>query len=167
MQQLGSAHHPSAVRNRDRLMSEAHPEQRHAPRGSLYQLEAGARAFRHSRPRAQQDAVDRESVEVARTDVVVASYDALRTELADVRDEVVDEAVVVVDDEDPRHFSLSFVVFASSSSRSIRRSTLPTSDCGSASRNSTCFGTLYAVSNCAQCSTRSLTVRSASLLRTT
>src|SRR3954470_2425648 len=170
MQQLRRAGHLSAVRNGDRLMTEADAEHRPVTGSGTHELETAARAFGCAGTRTQQDAVHAKTFDVSGLDVVVASYDALGAQLPEVGDEVVDEAVVVVDDEDARHLPLPFAalaVFASSSSRSCRRNTLPTSDCGSDSRNSICFGSLYAVNSRAQCSTKSSAVSSEPSLSTT
>ena len=57
-----------------------------------------ARPLRGARARADQHGVD--VVELVEVDLVVAPDRRVRAELGEVLDEVVDEAVVVVDDED-------------------------------------------------------------------
>src|SRR3989442_33840 len=82
-------------------MAEADAEQRQLPLGAGgHERHRLTRVLRGARARRDEHAVDRERVQLVRTHLVVAPHDDLGAQLAQVLDEVVDEAVVVVDDQD-------------------------------------------------------------------
>src|SRR5665213_2852243 len=97
MQQLRGAIDDRAVRDTDRLMPQAHSEYRYPAGHLLDQGHADPCVFRNPRPGAQQYAVERSGVPWF--DLVVAQHHTGRPKLAQVLDEVEDEAVVVVDDK--------------------------------------------------------------------
>ena len=102
----------------DRLMSQAHSEHGDTGAGSgLDQRDRRPGTVRRAGARAEQNAIelsrhlgqDRRIVGAGRAVeslVVVPPYLALRAQLSQVLDEVVDEAVVVVDDEDAHRCSV-------------------------------------------------------------
>jgi hypothetical protein len=93
------AHHATTVGFTDRLMSEADAECGNAlaPRANHVDRDAGLRGG--ARAGRQHDRIRREGADLLDRDRVVATDDDLRTELAEVLDEIVREGVVVVDDE--------------------------------------------------------------------
>src|SRR5918994_7186938 len=101
VQELGGAGDGGAEGDADRLVSEADAEQRQLPLGALgHDRDADPGRLRGAWPGAGQDAVEADDVRRAR--LVVATDDRVGAQLGQVLDQVVDEAVVVVDDEDPR-----------------------------------------------------------------
>ncbi len=87
----------------DGLVAEAHAEDGDAAVGELGHRGADdAGVLRPTRAGRQQHAVGLEGERAGDVELVVAVHDRLRPELAEVLDEVVDEAVVAVDDEHPR-----------------------------------------------------------------
>ena len=101
--QLGRADDGRPVGVGDGLVAEAHAEDGDAAVGELGHRGAGdAGVLRPTRAGRQQHAVGFEGERAGDVELVVAVHDRLRPELAEVLDEVVDEAVVAVDDEHPR-----------------------------------------------------------------
>ncbi len=101
VQQLVGATDHTAVRDADRLQAEADAEDRHLATRLLDDVDAGAGLFRRSGTGREQDAVVRR--DLVRSDLVVAQHGGVGLQLLQVLHQVVDEGVVVVDDEDPRH----------------------------------------------------------------
>ena len=91
------ANHRAAERFADRLMTEAHAEDRQPAREVFEQRHAEACIGRSARARRQADAIGLHRLDVLDRHEIVAHDPDLFTELAEVLDEVVGEAVVVVD----------------------------------------------------------------------
>ena len=111
MQQLGRTVHRAAERHADRLVAEAHTEQRGARRGA--RLDQGDRgAARSGVPGPGQSSTPSNcsaAIAIRRSGqaIVVVTPDVrVHTELAQVLDQVEHEAVVVVDDQDPHAIRL-------------------------------------------------------------
>ena len=86
---------------RDRLMAQADAEDRGARLGGgAHHRHGDAGAGRACRARGEQHPGDSEVGEFVDVDGVVAPHDAPDAQLPEVLDQVVDEAVEVVDDED-------------------------------------------------------------------
>ena len=103
MHDLGGAHDLTAVDLADALMAEADAEDRQPPR----RRSTRSRRWRCPRSSGGPDPGDisrsaRLRRRVGRGDRVIADDDRIGAELAEVLHEVVDEAVVVVDDDDAR-----------------------------------------------------------------
>ena len=93
------ADHPAAERRADRLMAEAHAEDR-PPAGEVPdQVDADARLGRRARPRRKNDALGRQRLDAGEVDLVVAHHLHRLAQLAEVLHEVEGEGVVVVDHE--------------------------------------------------------------------
>ena len=101
VQQLRGAGHGRAVRGRDRLVPQAHAEDRDVAGALADDGHADAGVLRGARAGAEQDAV--ELAGLVRGHLVVAAHDDVGSQLGQVLDQVEDERVVVVDDEDARH----------------------------------------------------------------
>lgn len=123
MQQLGRAVHDPAVRHLHRLHPEADPEDGDAGLGAVPDhLDADAGLFGRAGAGRQQYAVEAVLC-VQRRHLVVAQDLALGAQLVQVLDQVEDEAVVVVDDENPRAHWLSTVTSLKGSSGSAHGKT--------------------------------------------
>ena len=96
---LGRADHLAAVDLADRLVAEADAEQRDRRPGLGDQVEADAGLVGRARPRRQHDRLRLHADRRVDGDLVVAEDLARRTELAQEVDEVIGEAVVVIDQE--------------------------------------------------------------------
>ena len=99
MQKFGRAGDGCTESRRDRLVTQAHTEDRHRARAFPHDLHARAGVLGCARPRGQQHAVVRAAL--LGGDLVVANHGDVGTELREVLHEVEDEGVVVVDHEDP------------------------------------------------------------------
>jgi len=78
------------------LIAEAHTKQRNAPGGFLDQLQTNPRRIGVARAGGYDDAVRRQSDHLIGTERIVAVHDNLHAQLADVVEQVVGEAVVVI-----------------------------------------------------------------------
>jgi serine/threonine-protein kinase len=104
--QLRGALDDGPVDRAEGLVTQADPEHRPADRGAAADDRgAGARVLGRPGTGTDQHAVDLVD-EIDQAVDVVAPHHRLRAELGEVLDEVVDEAVVVVDDEDPHRPSV-------------------------------------------------------------
>src|SRR6478735_6570356 len=114
----------------DRLVAEAHAERRGRRREPANDLHGRAGALRPPGSRRDDEVGGTETLRPVRVDLVVAAHDHLSAELLEQVDEVVREAVVVVDEQDHRSDSAS--VIAVSRAASFRRHS-SCSACGSES----------------------------------
>src|ERR687894_2178045 len=96
-----AAHDPGPEGLPDGLVPQAHPEQRRAPAGFLYQLDGDPRLVGRARPGRDDYPVGAELRHLLGRYPVVAAHKDLGAELPQVLDEVVRKGVVVVYDEDP------------------------------------------------------------------
>ena len=104
MHQLRGADDVGAVDVTDRLVTEAHAEQRRPDRGERRdRLADDAAVLGSAGPGRQQHRVGLRGHGIVDGELIVAHHDRIRAELAQVLHQVVDEAVVTVDDEDPGH----------------------------------------------------------------
>src|SRR5580704_10369392 len=103
----GRAHHLAAEHLADRLMAEADAEQRHLRLGrGPDEIHADAGFVGRARTRRQHDAGGPERHRLVDRDLVVAMHDTSRTQVAQEVDEVVGEAVVIIDQEQHLTFVL-------------------------------------------------------------
>src|SRR4051812_15598558 len=113
-------HHLSAEGLADRLMAEAHAEERHAARERRDQLERDAGIAGGARTRREHDVGRRERRDFVDGNLIVPEHPHLRPELAQVLRQVVSERVVVVDQRN-HAASASFSLEASSAAFSSAR----------------------------------------------
>ena len=107
MHQLRCADDFGAVDVPDGLMTQAHAEDRRGDLGERTDRVADDSArLGSARTGRQQDAVGCERHRLGDGHLVVAHHDRVGAELAEVLDEVVDEAVIAVDDEHAHRRSL-------------------------------------------------------------
>ena len=104
MHQLGRTHHVGTVDVPDRLVTEAHTEQWCSDGRECSDRFADdpARLW-PTRPGRQQHRVGCQRDRVVDRELIVAHDDRIGAELPEVLHQVVDEAVVAVDDEDTSH----------------------------------------------------------------
>lgn len=123
MQQFGRSVHHAAVRHLHRLHAQADPEDGDTGRRTVpHHVDADTGLFRSAGPGRQQHT--REAVlGMRRRHLVVAQHLALGAQLIQVLDQVEDEAVVIVDDENPRAHWLSTVTSLKGSSGSAHGKT--------------------------------------------
>ena len=170
--QLGSAADPGPVDVADDLVAEADAEDGQRVPEVADDVDRQPGVARVARPGRDQHPVRVEGANVGDGPAVVAPHLRLRSQLAQVLDQVEDERVVVVDDQDPQAparvaqlpsglgrataaagprgahgvsaplSAFCSACLASSSSIRARRRTLPIMVLGSSSRNSTTLGTL-------------------------
>ncbi len=104
MHQLRCTHDVRSVHVTDRLVTEAHTEQWRPDRGEhLDRLADDAARLRPTGPRRQQHRVGLQCHGVVDRELIVADHDRIGTQLTEVLHQVVDEAVVTVDDEHTGH----------------------------------------------------------------
>jgi hypothetical protein len=94
---LPGAHHRAAERLSDRLVPEAHAEDRDAAREPLDRLERDACLVRRARAGGKHDMRGCERFDFRHVELVVAEHLHLRAELAEVLHQVEGERIVVVD----------------------------------------------------------------------
>ena len=97
--QRGRAHDRAAIDLADRLVAEADAEDRDFRAGALDQRQADAGLVGRAGAGREHDGLGVHGHHLVDGDLVVAAHGELRPQLADVVDEVVGEAVVVIDDE--------------------------------------------------------------------
>ncbi len=129
--QLRRANDLAAERRADRLVPQAHAENRHPPsarprqpRKVPDQLDRDPRVLRRARPRRDQDVRWTQRLHLGGRQLIVAAHDHLRAQLAHVLDEVVGKRIVVVENED--HRCADFILVLSCycwRARSIARTT--------------------------------------------
>ena len=97
---LRRAHHLAAEHLTDRLVAEADAQQRHLLLGGgADEIHADAGLVRRAGAGREHDAGGLQRHGLVDRDLVVAMHDALRAEIAQKVDEVVGEAVVIIDQE--------------------------------------------------------------------
>ena len=99
MHHLIGAGNPSAERLGDRLMAEAHAEDRKPAGRGAHQWQGDAGAIGVAWPWREHDRVGRQGDRVLNSQGVVAIDRSLCAKLAQIVDDVPGEAVVIVDDE--------------------------------------------------------------------
>ena len=102
MHQGRRAHHAAAIDLADGLMAEADAEDRHRRPGALDQLEADAGPVGIARAGRQHDGLRRLGQHLIDGDLVVAVDARRRAQFAEEMDEVVGEAVVIIDQRQHR-----------------------------------------------------------------
>src|SRR5262249_17271489 len=93
------AHDPATIDLADRLVAEADAEDRHAPGRGLDEVEADPGFIRRARPRRQHDTHRAHAKRFRGGELVVALDGNLGAQLSQVMEQVVREAVVVIDQE--------------------------------------------------------------------
>ena len=96
----GRAHDLAAEHLADGLMAKAHAHDRDRRRGLFDQFEADAGFVRRAGAGRQHDGVRARCDDVGRRHLVVAMHDNIRSQPAEIMDEVEREAVVVIDQDD-------------------------------------------------------------------
>ena len=97
--QLFGADDAAAEGFADGLVAEAHAQNRQPAREMPYRLHRHARFFGRAGAGADHEILRREGGDFFKGDAVVAAYQHFLSEFAEVLDDVVGEAVVVVDKE--------------------------------------------------------------------
>ena len=97
---LGRAHDLAAIGLADGLMAQAHAQDRHAAVRLCDQLQADARLVGGAGPGRQHDAFGLQRQRLARGQRVIALDPHLRAQLAQIVEQVVGEAVIVIDQKD-------------------------------------------------------------------
>src|SRR3981189_1973709 len=100
MPRTGRAHDAAPESLADRLMAETDAEDRNAARGLFYQVQADAGLVRGAGAGRQHDRLGTGGEHRVGGDLVVAPDSDLRSQPAQIMDEVEGEAVIVVDQHD-------------------------------------------------------------------
>ncbi len=95
--QIGRPHHLAAIDLADGLMTEAHAEDRHHRSGTGDQLQADAGTIRIARAGRQHDGLGAFRQHLVHGDLVVAVHLRARAQFPKEMNEIVGEAVVVID----------------------------------------------------------------------
>jgi hypothetical protein len=110
-------HHFAAERLADRLVAQAHAQDRDLPGQAPEQLEGDSGLGRRARPGRNHDAPGIQQRHLIHRGLVVAQHFHLRAELAQVLHQVVGERIVVVDHTDHRLHTLKLFRVPSERSR--------------------------------------------------
>src|SRR6185369_14845745 len=94
------AHHFAAESLSDRLMAQAHPEDRCGRRGLRDEIEANASLIRRAGARRQHDGLGLERHHIGDGNLVVAMHGDIGPQPAEIVEKVEGEAVVIVDQND-------------------------------------------------------------------
>ena len=99
MHQLMRADNVPAKSRADRLVSQAHAQDRPLPGKVLDQVNADARLLRRAGSGRNQDVAGTHPLDFLRRDLVIAADLHLLSQLAQILDQVVSEGIVIVEDE--------------------------------------------------------------------
>ena len=94
------ANDPAAERRANRLVPQAHSQDRNLARKVLDQRNADARFLRRARPRRNHNALRRQRLDLFDRDLVVAPNFHLRAQFAQELHQVVGKRIVIVEDKD-------------------------------------------------------------------
>src|ERR1019366_8990419 len=105
----GGTNNFAAEGRANRLMAEAHAQQRHAPCEMADQFDADASFLRGARAGRDHDAIGTKLLNPANRDLVITAHHYLLTQFAEVLHQVVGEGVVIIQNKDHK-FSFEFPV---------------------------------------------------------